>query len=392
MAWASSLRRRALPHPAYPKDFVGMNPILSWQEHGHRHSAPWRSERRHPPPQRIEVVAQISAEKALSLMHQHTALLWRGDYHQAKQLLAAIKKRVRNKSKPSTDFHQHRMQQAQHSRLFNLLLVQIEPGFKLSNARAPDVQAALTDVYTTPNEQAFLLPLNSLLGFIGAQQWHQQGVPVAALGGAHIHVPFGVFSPLRGEYLDLLAQAPLPLQTQTAWDIGSGSGVLAAILAQRGVAHIIGSDTNPRAVACARANIARLGLGTQISIEPTDLLPAGRADLIVCNPPWLPAKPSADIETALYDPNHAMLHALLQQAPARLNPGGEIWLIMSDLAEHLKLRPVNALPQWFAAAGLHVAAKTDTQPQHAKARRQDDPLHHARSREITSLWRLVAAQ
>ncbi len=366
-----------------------MNPVLSWQEHGEHRSAAWRSESRHQPPQRIEAVAQISAEQALSLMHQNTALLWRGDYHQGKQLLAAIKKRVRSHSKPAADFHRHRLQQSQHSRLFNLLLLEVQPGFTLANGRAPDVQAALAGVYGSANETPFLLPLNALLGFIGAHEWHKQGVPVAALGGAHIHVPFGVFSPLRGEYLDLLASAPLPSHTQTAWDIGTGSGVLAAILARRGIAHIIGTDTNPRAVAAARANIQRLGYSAQIQINATDLLPAGSADLIVCNPPWLPAKPGADIETALYDPNHAMLHALLAQAPARLKPGGELWLIMSDLAEHLGLRPANALAQWFNDAGLTVAARSHTRPQHAKAQRQHDPLYHARSRETTSLWRLV---
>ena len=119
-----------------------MNPVLSWQEHGEHRSAAWRSESRHQPPQRIEAVAQISAEQALSLMHQNTALLWRGDYHQGKQLLAAIKKRVRSHSKPAADFHRHRLQQSQHSRLFNLLLLEVQPGFTLANGRAPDVQAA----------------------------------------------------------------------------------------------------------------------------------------------------------------------------------------------------------------------------------------------------------
>lgn len=365
-----------------------MNTTLHWQEHGHTHTAEWRSESRHKPPQSILPVSQISAAQALGLMHQNTALLWRGDYHQAKQLLAAIKKRVRCTGKPSADFHSHRMQQAQHSRLFNLLLLQIMPGFSLLNSRAPDVQAALTDVYDTPNAHPLLLPLNALLGFIGAHQWHRRGVPIPALGGAHIHVPFGVFSPLRGEYLDLLAHAPLPRHCHTAWDIGTGSGVLAAILAQRGVAHIIGTDTNPRAVACARANIARLGYGAHAIVVETDLFPDGNADLIVCNPPWLPAKPSADIETALYDPDHTLLRALLQQAPARLNGGGELWLIMSDLAEHLGLRAPTALPQWIGTAGLCIVGKTDTAPQHAKAQRHSDPLHHARSLETTSLWRL----
>lgn len=102
---------------------------------------------------------------------------------------------------------------------------------------------------------------------------------------------------------------------KTAYDIGTGSGVLAAILAKQGIPSVIGTDTNPRAVACARANIARLGFEKQVEIRETDLFPEGFADLIVCNPPWLPAKPTSAVESALYDPESAMLAAFLRDAP-----------------------------------------------------------------------------
>lgn len=363
-------------------------PILHWQEHGRPASAPWRSESRHAPPKAVLPVTHIGAAAALQHLHRHTALLWRGDYHQGRQLLAAVKKRVRQKCKPAADFHTLRMQQAQHSRLFHLILVEIRPGGIVNNRRAPDVAAALADVYGTPDNAPFLLPLQALLGFIGAHEWHKTGVPVAALGGARIHVPFGVFSPLRGEYLDLVAQAPLAPHWRTAWDIGTGSGVLAAILARRGLA-VTGTDTNPRALRCARANLQGLQLAAQLC--DADLFPAeGTADLIVCNPPWLPAQPTSDIETALYDPKHGMLRRFLAAAPARLNAGGEIWLVMSDLAEHLGLRHADELPQWIQDAGLRVVGRSTAVPQHRKAYRTDDPLHAARSRETTSLWRLAA--
>ncbi|MGN7046710.1 50S ribosomal protein L11 methyltransferase, partial [Neisseria sp. P0001.S010] len=79
---------------------------------------------------------------------------------------------------------------------------------------------------------------------------HKKGIDIPQLDGK-IHVPFGVFSPLRGEYLDLISQTPLALNIQTAFDIGTGSGVIAAILAKRGIPDIIATDTNPKAIACA---------------------------------------------------------------------------------------------------------------------------------------------
>ena len=46
---------------------------------------------------------------------------------------------------------------------------------------------------------------------------------------------------------------------------------------------------------------------------------------------------------------------------------------------------------WIAEAGLVVAARLDIRPRHGKAQDRDDPLHAARSAEVTSLWRLAAA-
>ena len=64
---------------------------------------------------------------------------------------------------------------------------------------------------------------------------------------------------------------------------------------------------------------------------------------------------------------------------------------MSDFAEHLGLRSREQLLGWIADAGLEVAARHDTRPVHARANDPDDPLHAARSKEVTSLWRLRSA-
>lgn len=81
-----------------------------------------------------------------------------------------------------------------------------------------------------------------------------------------------------------------------------------------------------------------------------------------------------------------MLRGFLQGAGAYLAPQGEIWLILSDLAEHLELRSREQLLDWFAEANLTVNYRLDTQPKHGRSQDTTDPLHSARSAEITSLW------
>jgi methylase of polypeptide subunit release factors len=122
-----------------------------------------------------------------------------------------------------------------------------------------------------------------------------------------------------------------------------------------------------------------------------DLFPSGRAPLVVCNPPWLQAQPTAAIEHAVYDPDSRMLLGFLNGLTAHLTPNGEAWLVLSDLAEHLGLRSRAALLSAFESAGLQVIGRIDARPQHPRAADPTDPLHQARAAEITSLWRLVAA-
>jgi methylase of polypeptide subunit release factors len=147
---------------------------------------------------------------------------------------------------------------------------------------------------------------------------------------------------------------------------------------------------DPRALSCARDNMIRLELDSRVKVVEADLFPEGRAPLIVCNPPWLPARPSSALERAVYDPDSAMLRGFLNGLAAHLEPGGEGWLILSDLAEHLGLRSREALLEWIAAAGLVVAERIDVRPTHPRAADANDPLHAARAKEVTSLWRLRA--
>ena len=362
-------------------------------------SARWYSESATPLPGRVVVADDcMKADTAYRLACEGTALLWQGDFPNARQLLHAMRRRIdrkppRSGDSPAETFHVHRRTRSHRARVLSRLLVLLEAGCSLALRRAPDVRQACTEAYGPPRESV-AVSLTELLGVIGAHQWRHKGVEVPALGD-RIHPHYGVFSPVRGEYVDLVAQTPLPAPAdhgagaRTAFDLGTGTGVLAAVLAHRGLDQIVATDINPRALACARENVRRLNFTGRIDVVGPCLFPEGRADLIVCNPPWIPARPTSAVEQGVYDPNSGMLHGFLNGLATHLEPGGEGWLILSDLAEHLGLRTRRELLTAIGAAGLHVADKTDITPRHPRTRDTTDPLHAARSAETTSLWRLI---
>lgn len=376
---------------------------IHWTEDDVAQSALWRSESGSPPPRRVVVADDcISADAAFRLAQAGTGLLWRGDFQNARQLLQALTRRVEGKkpparkpnvawggtSTPSAEvFNLHRQAQARRAQTLGMLLLPLNVDYSIPLRRAPDLRAACVGAYG-PASGASVVSLRELLGLIGAHEWRKKGVAVAALGD-RIHPHYGVFAPIRGEYVDLVASTPLP-STTLAFDIGTGTGVLAAVLARRGIAHVVATDQDPRALACARENMARLGYADRIEVIAADLYPPGRAPLVVCNPPWLPARPSSSIEHAVYDPDSRMLRGFLNGLAAHLTTDGEGWLILSDLAEHLGLRTRAELLAVFDAAGLKVIGRVDARPLHPRASDPTDPLHKARAAETTSLWRLAA--
>ncbi len=370
----------------------------TWVEAGEPRSAPWHSESGWAPPKRIVIADDtLTADAAYRLAKAGTGMLWRGDYHNARQLLQALARRVdRGRHAPATDlaaaFRRHRTEALRRARLLGLLLVPLEADYTVPLRRAPDLRQACAETYG-PAGEASVTSLRELIGLVGAHEWRINGVEVPALG-ARIHPHYGVFSPVRGEYLDLAATAPLPAGAEgpqgTAFDIGTGTGVLSAILARRGIRRVVGTDQEPRALACARENIGRLGLTGQVEIVEADLFPPGRAGLVVCNPPWIPAAAVTATDFAVYDPDSRMLRGFLSGLAAHLEPAGEGWLILSDIAEHLGLRSRSELLDLIEDAGLEVVARLDTKPVHRRATDTADPLYLARSKEMTSLWRLRA--
>jgi release factor glutamine methyltransferase len=142
-------------------------------------------------------------------------------------------------------------------------------------------------------------------------------------------------------------------------DVGTGSGVIAVALARElAEADVVALDISPAALAVAGGNARRNGVDARITFLEGDLahLPEGPFDLIVSNPPYIPA---ADVDGLMpevrdFEPRQALdggddglnpYRMLATQADLCLVPGG--WLLVE-----VGIGQAQDVQQLFAAAGL----------------------------------------
>lgn len=123
-------------------------------------------------------------------------------------------------------------------------------------------------------------------------------------------------------------------------DVGTGSGCIAIALAHEVPgAHVIATDVSGVALAVARRNAARHGVGDRVRFVETSFLDGidEAIDLVVSNPPYVPSvsAPGLTPEVRDYEPSVALfggedglegLRCVLEAALPRLVAGG--WLIM----------------------------------------------------------------
>lgn len=356
----------------------------------------WRSESDEPAPARLtEVDDRLKADEALRRVKRGEYLLYTGDFHNARQLLQAMGRRLETPSRAKSAlqaFREERQARLLEHETLSRVVVSLDPDYRLGLRRAPDVRQACREVWGDSRGETTHVALKTLLGMIGAAQWRQKGLQVPGLEGT-LRPHYGVFTPTRTEYVELLTHVPQPrLAGARVFDIGTGSGVLAFVLLQRGAGSAVGTDLDARAVECAQSNARALGLEKRFTAIETDLFPDGKADLVVCNPPWIPEPPKNRIDRAVYDEDGAMLRRFLTGLPRHLTRGGEGLLLLSDLPVLLGLRPAEWLDAELASAGLTVAWKKSTSAHHTKAKVRVDQLHSTRAREVTTLYGLVPSR
>ncbi len=351
----------------------------------------WQSESDAPRPARLTPVDdRVSAEQALRRIRGGEVLLYEGDFRNARQLLAALARRLAEPASRGTPAEIFRAERAAKERAHDALsklVVALDATYRLPLPHAPDVSEACAWAWGPAPKERTVVPLKTLLGVLGAAEWRRKGLAVPGLKGT-LEPHYGVYTPTRTDYVELLANLD-GLQGQTVFDVGTGTGVLGFLLLQQGASAVTGTDVDPRAVACANANAARLGYQRRFTAVEADLFPAGRANWVVCNPPWIPEAPKTRLDRAVFDAGSAVLSRFVAGLPAHLEPGGTGLLVMSNLAVLLGLRPSAWLREAVEAAGLRVAWTREAHPRHSRAKDTSDPLHAVRSREVTSLYALT---
>ena len=168
---------------------------VSWRDAAnHPHSAQWVTSAlgARPPARIVTADDTLTADTAYRLACEGTALVWQGDYQNARQLLQAMARRVdahRSRKRVKTPapavgdpalFHAYRQAQSARAKVLGMLWVPLTPDNAIALRRAPDVAQAL--------EQAFgagaggdlrVVSLREVLGVVGAAQWRVRGVPVS---------------------------------------------------------------------------------------------------------------------------------------------------------------------------------------------------------------------
>lgn len=354
----------------------------------------WISETDDPPPSPLRAADdQTRAADAVRCLRAGEGLWWQGGWHGARQLLAAVERRLRSQEPPLPDelaarYRAHRDQTRARAMTLGGLLIPVAADGTVPLRRAPDTSTAVSLAWPDALGAPAAVAMRTMTGALSAAGWSQVGVEVPGLHG-NIYPRYGVFSPTRHAYVGLL-DALGPVDGRDVIDVGCGTGVLGLLLLQRGARRVLATDLDPRAVACCADNATRLGLSDRLAAVVADLLPAdAAADLIVFNPPWIPEAPRTRLDRAVFDEGGQTLARFLQLAPAHLRAGGEIALLFSDLPERLGLRPPGAVQDLARSAGLRVIDRIERPATHGRARDDQDPLHRARTAERVVLLRLT---
>ena len=145
------------------------------------------------------------------------------------------------------------------------------------------------------------------------------GLDVVSHGGVFAGTRLDIGTRYLLSFLDEMAP-----DAAQAIDVGCGSGILAASLAQaRPGLRVLASDQSAAAITSTAATAQANGVAgavTTLRDDALSTLPADCADLVVCNPPFHSG-------TALHtDAAHRMFAA----AARVLRPGGELWTVYNS--------------------------------------------------------------
>ena len=169
-------------------------------------------------------------------------------------------------------------------------------------------------------------------------------------------VPQGLFCPARSASSQLMASVLTALAGKTVLDLGTGTGFLAIIAAERGAQLVIATDIDPRAAMAARRNVTLNRFDHKITVLLTDLFTGLRPrqfDTIVAN---LPLRPFPHIgpplgrilntPPSLVDNDHKLLKHLFDHGAPYLRRGGNMLFVVAAFSQKADILAYAAHCQW----------------------------------------------
>lgn len=239
------------------------------------------------------------------------------------ELKIILKKQYKDQS-----FQGQREYRSAFNELSNRIVVEVS-NHKLKVRKSPEI-GWLKILY--PETSDFIISFPQIQGLNSSWQWYLKGINIPGL--IHkIHPFYGTYFPTRFEHIILFDNWLKSnfIDKSLAIDVGVGSGILSFLLLKHGFTKVLATDTNPNAIIGLKKDHSE----KNIVLYYGDLFSTIHeiANLIVFNPPWLPASHRlSEIDKAIYY-EEDLFSRFFTASKKHLTDEGRIVILFSNLAQ-----------------------------------------------------------
>jgi len=325
-------------------------------------------------------------EETIRILEAGKFVLVSSFYSNGLMLLKGLKTLLKKKF-PNKSFQEQRDYRSEYRKLSSLVLIEIAK-HKLVVKKSPAI-GWIEKLY--PEISDFLLSFPQVQGLNSSWQWYKNGISIPVLRNK-LHPYYGIYFPTRFDHLILfdnwLKRYDGP--KKTAFDIGIGSGVLSFQMLKHGFQKVYGTDTNPNAIVGLEEYMGDTKLSRKIELDYGHLFGKWEkpTELIVFNPPWLPASHNLEsVDEAIYY-NEDLFPSFFEEAKKRLLPEGKLVIIFSNLAQISNVTNDHPIEKEIADGGrfkLEKCLRKKVKSASKKTKRDQ----HWRSSEEVELWILT---
>jgi len=172
-----------------------------------------------------------------------------------------------------------------------------------------------------------------------------------------------VFNPTYTKVSGFLAEHMEIRSGESCLEMFSGSGAL-SFVAGNTASSVVGVDFSPVAIDCSTANALSLGVQQKVLFRVGDLwgavLPEEKFDVIIANPPLLPAIPETLLEAAVADsPEMRLTRGYITGCPNHLTPNGRIYMAFSNACSIFVGDPLSFVQGLAYSVGLTMNVKAE---------------------------------